>query len=507
MRSRTERNLLSLLLLSIFSTAATAQEESFDFSNLSISNQFEYAIEKETADEIVEDWFRLDYQTEVLSFGARYETFQPSEKSAFLDPDDIGYVPPHTTFEGFTFRYLEFQRDGIQVTAGNFYDLFGRGIAFRSYENRDVRIDNSLDGIRVKVRRGIFDGTYMTGKMLEKDVSGISQERKGLLHAANFEARLSDRFRLAPLEHLLLGTSFVRQELPVSLDPQASLRREIATGRMEAGISGAYLYGEYGERLSGPGSALYLGSNLDFHGLGLSLEYKRYDRFALRTANNQVDYNNPPALSREHTFTLLSRNAWVMNVNDEKGYQVEATYSPLRENTLIFNFSHTTDLEGNLEFEEFYGEWSRSQGEWLYMVLAYGSQTNVGIRSLIPILELQFFLDERNSIRTELQHQHEKATFLGEFDVDLLVAEYSRSPRWTFSFIGERNNMSDLQRELQQLPDKDIFVGGLASIHLSDSHDLMAFFGSRQKGKVCVGGVCRTEPEFEGFEVKLFSKF
>jgi hypothetical protein len=143
----------------------------------------------------------------------------------------------------------------------------------------------------------------------------------------------------------------------------------------------------------------------------------------------------------------------------------------------------------------------------MYMVLAYASQINLDIRSVIPILELEFFLDERNSFRAELQHQHQKATFFGEFDVDLLIAEYARSPRWTLSLIGERSNMSDFQKELQALPDKDIFLAGQANINISESHDLIVFFGSRQKGKVCIGGVCRTEPEFEGLEVKLFSRF
>jgi hypothetical protein len=477
--------------------AAPARAQSIDLSNLTLSNQLEYSLEEGTHDEILEDWFELRYQTDPFSFGARFEAFQPSERKD---------VPPDSTFEAFPFRYVEFQRDDIRITAGNFYDIFGRGIAFRSYENRDIRIDNSLDGIRVAGTRDIFDFKFMTGSMLLKDASGLSQRRRGLLHAANFESRLTDRYALGPLNYLLLGTSWVRQEIP------EAGRREIATVRGETGLGPVYFYGEYGDKLNRDGSAIYLGTNIDLFGAGLSLEYKRYEDFAMRINDPQVsalsvDYNNPPALTREHSYTLLSRNAYTVNVDDETGYQVEFTWSPAPMNTLLANYSRTESLDGTLRFEEFYAEWTRYQGERFYGVVAFASQINEDIRSVVPVVELEFFVDPRNSFRTELQHQHQKSTFLGEFDVDLLVAEYSRSPTWTLSLIAERDNMSDFQRELQQLPDRNVFIAGQASIHLSESNDLQVFAGARQKGKVCVGGVCRTEPEFEGVEVKLFSRF
>jgi hypothetical protein len=483
----------SALLISLSSIPfSSVLGQTFDFSNLSISNQLEYSIENETHDEIIEDWFELRYQTEPFSFGARFEIFQPSERKN---------IPPDSTYEGFPFRYVEFQRSGIRITAGNFYDIFGRGIAFRSYENRDIRTDNSLDGLRVKVEKDIFDLTFLTGKMLSKNISGIPQERIDLLHAVNFETRLTDKFEIGPFQHLLVGTSILRQ------NPQDDIRREMATGRVEAGISNLYFYGEYGSKLNHPGSAIYLGTNLDLFGLGLSLEYKEYDQFALRTSDRRVDYNTPPALTKEHTYTLLSRNAYALNVNDEKGFQAEVIYSPLPMNTILLNFSQTKSLNGRLQFEEVYGEWSRYQGDWLYAVLAFGSQITQDVRSITPILELEFLLDERNSFRTELQHQHQKGSFIGEYDIDMLVAEYSRSPRWTFSLIGERNNLSDLQKGILGLPDNKTFIAVQASIQLSENHDLIVFGGSRQKGKVCVGGVCRTEPQFEGVEVRLFSRF
>jgi hypothetical protein len=40
------------------------------------------------------------------------------------------------------------KRTMVGVTIGNFYDQFGSGMIFRAYEERQLGIDNSLDGIK-----------------------------------------------------------------------------------------------------------------------------------------------------------------------------------------------------------------------------------------------------------------------------------------------------------------------------------------------------------------------
>ena len=35
------------------------------------------------------------------------------------------------------------------MTVGNFYDQFGSGLVFRSYEERNLGIDNAMDGFRL----------------------------------------------------------------------------------------------------------------------------------------------------------------------------------------------------------------------------------------------------------------------------------------------------------------------------------------------------------------------
>ena len=47
---------------------------------------------------------------------------------------------------GIGFRYGKFRNDDIELTVGNFYEQFGSGISFRTYEDKSIGYDNEMDG-------------------------------------------------------------------------------------------------------------------------------------------------------------------------------------------------------------------------------------------------------------------------------------------------------------------------------------------------------------------------
>ena len=60
-----------------------------------------------------------------------------------FEPDFKGWGVPHI--------YVKGKLKGVDITAGDFYDQFGSGFVFRTYEERSLGIDNSLRGARVNV--------------------------------------------------------------------------------------------------------------------------------------------------------------------------------------------------------------------------------------------------------------------------------------------------------------------------------------------------------------------
>ena len=56
------------------------------------------------------------------------------------------------------YRFITYRSDELEVTAGSFYEQFGSGLTLRTYEERNLGLDNALDGIRLKYQpvKGIY---------------------------------------------------------------------------------------------------------------------------------------------------------------------------------------------------------------------------------------------------------------------------------------------------------------------------------------------------------------
>src|ERR1043165_656607 len=90
------------------------------------------------------------YERDNFSAGLRYEN----------------YTNPLLGFEdykgnGIPYRFLDYKNNELEVTAGNFYDQFGSGLVFRTYEERSLGYDNAMDGLRVKYNP--IHGVYLKG--------------------------------------------------------------------------------------------------------------------------------------------------------------------------------------------------------------------------------------------------------------------------------------------------------------------------------------------------------
>ena len=83
----------------------------------------------------------VNYSFENFSAGLRFET----------------YLPPLTGYDakyngsGIPYWYANYKNSFIEVTAGNFYEQFGNGMILRTYQEWTLGVDNSLQGIRVKL--------------------------------------------------------------------------------------------------------------------------------------------------------------------------------------------------------------------------------------------------------------------------------------------------------------------------------------------------------------------
>lgn len=88
-------------------------------------------------------YLKADYDWKNWSFGAQIEGYEPK---AILN-----YSPEYKGFDiGAIYARYNNRELGLDVTAGHFYDQFGSGLLFRSWEDRQIGINNAIFGLNVK---------------------------------------------------------------------------------------------------------------------------------------------------------------------------------------------------------------------------------------------------------------------------------------------------------------------------------------------------------------------
>ena len=334
-------SLLFLLFFLSMNTLIFAQDEGGSVGlmpeGLGFANQLEYSYDKDLKREIFEDWLNLDYRKGIFGAGIRFDTFQPN------DPDP-SINRGKTRYSDIAFKYIKTEigdfDEGLDITAGNYYTLFGRGMVLKSYEDRSIRVDNNLLGVKVTGRYAGFLLTGLTG-MPENG----SAERKEILHAIDIEYR--------DWNFMKLGGTFASNE-----PEQDEIARTMMSAlRIQPSFWNFDIYSEFGvkqnedvktqvfnddELITGKG--FYTNVNFYYEKFSVAGEYKIYDNYAFTSSDGTIAYNTPPALRKEYTYALLNRHPSPLNASNEQGYQFDANYTFTDETYLNASYSETKTL-------------------------------------------------------------------------------------------------------------------------------------------------------------------
>jgi len=443
----------------------------------------EFSSHRKTHQDIFHNWTDVDLAYGIYSANLRYEAHQP---------DDWG-----VSWEKLSFRNVQLSAEFLELTAGNYYVIFGRGLILRSYENRDLRHDNNLDGVKGTIEFEGFDLTLLGGT-----ATGKYERLNDPLHAADGKVAVTD--------WMTAGGTYLRTHIT-----DFGLVRLLG-GNASLNLPHVDFYAEYAEKHNPPlayapdeGHGTYLSANVYTAGLGLALEYKDYDDFNFFNPNQNVSLNNPPPLAKEHAYTLLNRHAYEPALIDERGIQAELTSSPLEGLSVLANYSYTADSDDELIFSETYGELEYDYRDRALLKGGFSRQENKQEQGdpvrLAPLLDIEYYLSESNSINFILEHLYtEKYDAKLTYYDQILSLSLSQSPTGSITLTHERTTQWKVSENWEGR--RDWLIATL-DLSLGENHNLSLSVGSRRKGKVCAGGVCVEKPALDGFEIKLLSRF
>ena len=422
-----------------------------------------------------------------FSAGMRYESY--------MNPI-LGY-PNGFKGNGLGYRYASFTNDNMSVTVGNYYEQFGNGLIYRTFEERGLGYDNAMDGIRIhyKLAEG-FNVKGIMGKQRESFDSGVKYG-EGIVRGIDGELSINDFIpSLSEAKtRVILGGSFVSKFRP-DQNSQFNLPENVgaSAGRFNINRGKVSLAGEYARKINDPsadngyifkeGEAFYAQTAFSTKGFGLTLSAKGNDNMSFRSdrgaAQSVLQMNYLPALTRQHTYNLLATlYPYATQPNGEVAFQGELVYK-LKKNTflggkngagILINYSTVFNLDStalpasdttqmgytsNLfsvgdtkYYEEINVEFSKKFSKSFKAIFTYSNivfnQAVVQVKkpedyptvyANIGVIDLTYKINKKHAIRTELQGLFTKQD---QQDWATVLIEYTYSPHWFIAVMDQFN--------------------------------------------------------------------
>ncbi len=535
------------LLIGMGSTSLCAQEES-DKLRLSGSIQSDMLLAQKdstTGAEATDGRFLTNTYVD-LKLSSRY--VEAGARLEYLKHPLPGF---ENDFKGWgvPYAYLKGRYKNAELTLGSFYEQFGSGFILRSYEERSLGIDNSLQGARLNYRP--WAGVAV--KVLTGRQRRYWSHNKSWMTGADVEWNIDELFKTLQQHntYITLGASYLnkheRDEV-IMVDPTHRLRlplnvnafdvrlrvqhrafnvlAEMAMKSQDPSHDNGYIYRN--------GYVAMLSGSYSKRGMSLLLQAKRSTNMGFRSRRGMEGIssfvNHLPPFTMEHTYTLAALYPYATRPDGEWAYQAAAAYTFPKGSmiggkygtTAKVNFSHVHSVRKNGAGEigtDGYGSpfWAWGDDTYyqdidfqvekriakdtklnlMYMYQRYNQTLLEGhggmLNSHIFVADVKQKLAPNTTLRVEGQYLASKD---GDKDWLFGLAELSLAPHWMFT-LSDLYNVGNTRVHYYQ--GYITYSGG--------AHRLQLGYGRTRAGFNCSGGVCRYIPATKGLTLSYNYNF
>lgn len=451
--------------------------------------------------------------------------------------------------------YAKFKsNNGVDLTVGDFYDQFGSGLIFRTYEERSLGIDNAIRGARLNV-------SALKGVQF-KFLGGVQRrywdwDTDQMLTGTDLEINLDQYLKSLRDKNItwMIGGSYVyldydknkdktifatgsnnRLELPMSVHA-FDLRSSLQTGNYN-------FLAEYAWRTQDPsadngyiyrrGNAVLVSASYSNRGVSALLQAKRSEDMAFRsnrfTTGTSALLNNMPAFAYQHTYALAALYQYATQAAPgEWAFQGEFGYN-FKRHTLLggkygtklkLNVSHIRGLDKD-PVEPLYGTTLRGTEGYTTGFFKMGGLYYQDIN-----VQMEKKMSKSFKLNLMYMNQYYNKTVIegkgGVIKSNIGVAEGKYQINKKYTLRGELQYLSTSEDqgdwayglvELSALPYlmftvSDMWNTGETDIHYYmasvtasfKAHRLMVGYGKTRAGYNCSGGVCRSVPASKGLNV------
>ena len=485
------------------------------------------------------NYLKVDYYNRRFSAGIQLEAYAPV---------NVGY-PNILEKAALTNYYVAWSDKDFSVTAGTFYEQFGSGLLFRTWEDRALGLNNALMGARVAYNfKDIFAVKALWG-MPRFGMTFSDTQVKG----ADASFAISNLAGWNRVYLALEGSVLDRYEkLSASMEAEdLSPDRTGYSARVNLDVDGFFFKGEYVQAgnkyfenpqygdpefydaapyLTKKGNAQLVEMGYIGRGLGVSLSLRRLEWMDSKIVSGGIApevnmLNYVPALCTQYTYMLTNLHPYGPRTGEvsskfvnsgEMGGQLDVFYN-FRGGTALggkrgmkvhANFAtyYTLSKEGsmdpgNLLFRDLSvdveKQWTK---EFKSVILwsmqeystSYGANRNTRLQNII-VADLLYKFTPSFSTRLELQYL---VTHEDQKDWMAALLEVSFAPSWSI-YVSDMYNHGSTKLHY--------YNGGVS---YSKSRTRVALgYGRFKDGYICSGGVCRTVPAYTGLNLTMTTSF
>ena len=546
------------LLLILFFLLFTSSVKSQLLKNLASS--FEsysayYTDDSKTGDFNFDNRFRSNnylnlksYLNKNWNFELQIESYQPSPL--------LNYSTnlKKTNISTFNVRY---NNNNLNIQLGNFYEQFGSGMILRSWEDRNLGINNSIRGLNLKYRiNNKINFTTLLGN-----------QKKGFKYSKGYIVGFNSEFDFSEITEndstLLFGLSYVGRSDNKNKSNLYDEMTNLFSARLDYSSSSFYsslelinksknpivMFGSLSNTFVKKGTALLFNSGFFKNGLGIDFTFRRLENMSLYSERqafgnpyNESIVNYLPSLTKQHDYSLTNLYVYAAQPNvsfqskgltkvGEIGMQADIYYKIEKETTLggkygtnlAINASIWNNLDGDFDFnnqnyqtnlfgfgEKYFSElsleirkkWSsKFENIFLYANQFYSKrlveETLGTAKSNILVVENTYKINNKKSIKVDLQHLSSKED----------------TKNW--SALGLELNLSsavsiyvtDMYNYQNPEIEKRIHYYNFGGSYRKGASRYSINYGRQRGGIVCTGGICRYVPESTGITFSATTSF
>ena len=553
--------LFSISFSLLFSTTFFSQEKDLGTVSGNFQTISQYYNEDTLINAILPDhkmglnsFANINYTRGNFSAGVRYESY--------LNPIE-GY-PTSFKGTGLGYRYVNWRNKDLDVTVGNFYEQYGSGLILRTYEERNLGIDNALDGVRLKYTP--YKGVYLkafAGKqryIFQDGLTNGSGLIRGFDGEINLNELLDSTFNESKLR-VTIGGSFVSKFNEDNLTPNFVMPKNVGSygGRIGLRYGKVRFSGEYIIKENDPypdsqddrfnyiyknGEGILLNLGYSTKGFAIDLSAKHNDNMLWRSTNVTVGPTDlligyVPTLTKQHTYSLASTlYPYATNARGEVAFQADViyripkktklggkygtvislnyatAYAPKREylndmttsrkgyKTTPFSMTDSMFVQDfNLEIKRKFNK--KLKASINYFNFVFDDRAILVAKNHELIFAQIFVLDVTQKLNKKHSIRYEAqhlATRQDQGSWAFGQIEYTYGSHWSFAILDQFNYGN--RDEVLQL---HYLLGNIG--YVTGPHRFSFQYGRQRAGIFCVGGVCRAVPASNGLTFTVTSSF